>query len=100
MRKIDKQVADAYFRARTTSIIIYIGIGMILSFGVVIGANMFSGMTINGMPFHYFMGAQGAIVVFIILLFVNAIVSDAIDRKFGIDESKNKTISSGKVLDH
>lgn len=46
------------------------------------------------------MGAQGAVLTFIILLFVNAKMGDAIDRKYGIDENKNEQISSGKVLDH
>ncbi|OEH93334.1 DUF4212 domain-containing protein [Bacillus solimangrovi] len=100
MRKIDKAKADAYFRARTISILIYLAIGMIFSFGIAINAETLFNMTVNGMPLPYFMGAQGAIVLFIVLLFVNAIVSDAIDRKFGIDESKNESISSGSTLDH
>jgi uncharacterized membrane protein len=46
------------------------------------------------------MGAQGAIIIFIILLFINAKVSDSIDKKYGIDESKNESLSYGKTLDH
>ncbi|WP_102348267.1 DUF4212 domain-containing protein [Bacillus sp. Marseille-P3661] len=100
MKKIDKSVADAYFKARTRSIIIYLAIGFLVSFGVVIGIGAFQGFKFNGMPFHYFMAAQGAVVTFIILLFVNAIVSDRIDRKFGIDEKRNETLSAGKTIDH
>jgi putative solute:sodium symporter small subunit len=100
MKKIDKKVADAYFKARTTSIVIYLIIGAIVSFLAVFNAESLSALTINGMPAHYYMGAQGAIVTFIILLFVNAFVSDAIDRKFGIDDSANERISSGKIVDH
>ncbi|MFE8701822.1 DUF4212 domain-containing protein [Cytobacillus sp. FJAT-54145] len=100
MKKIDKEVADRYFRERTRNIIIYFIIWFIVSFGVVMFAEPLSNFTINGFPFHYFMGAQGAVLTFIILLFVNAKVSDNIDKKYGIDESKNEQISSGKVLDH
>ncbi|MCX8048003.1 MAG: DUF4212 domain-containing protein, partial [Anoxybacillus gonensis] len=54
----------------------------------------------NGFPFHYFMGAQGAVVTFIVLLFINAKVSDNIDKKYGISEEKNEQLSAGKALDH
>ncbi len=100
LKKIDKKIADGYFRERTRNIIIYLIIWFIVSFGVVFFAEPLSGFSINGFPFHYFMGAQGAVVTFIVLLFINAKVSDNIDRKYGIDESKNEQISSGKVLDH
>ncbi|EGL83141.1 putative solute symporter protein [Caldalkalibacillus thermarum TA2.A1] len=100
MRKIEKQVADAYFRVRYRLIILYFIIWFAVSFGVVMFAEHLTHFTVNGMPFHYFMGAQGAIVVFIVLLFVNAIVSDRIDKQYGIDETANERISTGKTLDH
>lgn len=100
MKKIDKKVADGYFRERTRNIIIYLIIGFLVSFGVVFFAEPLSTFSVNGLPFHYFMGAQGAVLTFIIVLFVNAKLSDSIDRKYGIDETKNEQISSGKVLDH
>ncbi|HSI66425.1 MAG TPA: sodium/substrate symporter small subunit [Planococcus sp. (in: firmicutes)] len=90
MRKIDKKEADAYFRLRTTLIIIYLAIGFTASFGVVFFAEELSGFSINGFPFHYFMGAQGAVLIFILLLFINAIVNDQIDKKFGIDQVKKR----------
>ncbi|MYL33675.1 DUF4212 domain-containing protein [Pontibacillus yanchengensis] len=100
MKKIDKKVAENYFRARNTAIIIYLIIWFIVSYGVVLLAEPLSNISFMGMPLHYFMGAQGAIVVFIILLFVNAVVSDKIDQRFGIDDKMNETISAGKHLDH
>ncbi|MBD1383221.1 DUF4212 domain-containing protein [Metabacillus arenae] len=100
MKKIDKKVADAYFKEKTRNIIFYLVIWFVVSFGVVSFAEVFSTFSINGFPFHYYMGAQGAVIIFILLLFINAKVSDQIDRKYGIDESKNEQISSGKVLDH
>lgn len=100
MKKIDKAVADSYFREKTRNLIIYFIIWFAVSFGVVLFAEPLSEITVNGFPFHYFMGAQGAVITFIILLFVNAKVSDGIDKKYGIDESKNEQISSGKAFDH
>jgi putative solute:sodium symporter small subunit len=100
LKKVDKSVADAYYKTRTRHITIYLTIWAIVSFGVVAFAQPLSGFTVNGMPFHYFMGAQGSIVTFIILLFVNAIVSDKVDKKFGIDEAENVRLSAGKSSDH
>ncbi|KGX91917.1 membrane protein [Pontibacillus halophilus JSM 076056 = DSM 19796] len=100
MKKVDKKMADAYFRARTLSITIYLIIWFVVSFGVVLFAEPLSSITFNGIPLHYYMGAQGAILTFILLLFINAIVSDRIDKRFGIDEKRNEAISSGKTLDH
>ncbi|MBT2581331.1 sodium/substrate symporter small subunit [Planococcus sp. ISL-109] len=90
MRKIDKKQADSYFRIRTILITIYLLIGFVASFVVVFFAEELSGFTVNGMPFHYFMGAQGAILIFIILLFVNAIVNDRVDKKFGLDQDQKQ----------
>ncbi|QHJ71247.1 DUF4212 domain-containing protein [Planococcus halotolerans] len=90
MRKIDKKEADAYFRLRTTLIIIYLAIGFTASFVVVFFAEELSGFTVNGFPFHYFMGAQGAVLIFIILLFINAIVNDQIDKKFGLTQQNKR----------
>lgn len=100
MKKIDKSVADAYFNTRKRHIKIYLSIWAVVSFGVVAFAESLSGFTVNGMPFHYFMGAQGAIIVFIILLWVNAVVSDKVDKEYGIDEAENERLSAGKSLDH
>jgi putative solute:sodium symporter small subunit len=100
VKKIDKEKADSYFREKNRNMVIYFIIWFIVSFGVVMFAEPLSEFTINGFPFHYFMGAQGAVITFIILLFVNAKLGDRIDKKYGIDEDKNVQISSGKVLDH
>ena len=100
MKKIEKGKADQYFKEKNRYIMLYLIVGFLSSFGVVLFADSLKGLTINGYPFHYFMGAQGAIVIFIILLFVNAKVSDSIDKKYGIDESKNESLSYGKTLDH
>lgn len=81
MKQIDKKVADAYLRERVWLIVIFLIIWFIVSFGVVMFAGSFKNMTFNGFPFHYFMGAQGAVATFIILLFINAKVSDNIDKK-------------------
>ncbi len=100
VRKIEKSVADGYFREKTTYMVIYFIIWAIVSYGVVLFAEPLSDVYFNGFPLHYFMGAQGALATFIILLFVNAIVGDKIDKKYGIDEKRNEEIGSKSTTDH
>lgn len=100
VKKIDKSKADAYFREKNTYMIIYFIIWAVVSYGIVLFAEPLSDIYFNGFPLHYFMGAQGALAVFIILLFVNAVVGDKIDRKYGIDHNKNEAIGRGSTVDH
>ncbi|MFC5711495.1 DUF4212 domain-containing protein [Thalassorhabdus alkalitolerans] len=100
MQKVEKAKADAYFKTRTTLVVIFLAIGFLVSFGVVAFAEFFAQFSFMGMPLHYYMGAQGAVVMFVVLLFLNAIISDRVDKKFGIDEESNVRISGGKTLDH
>ncbi|MFC7321824.1 DUF4212 domain-containing protein [Halobacillus campisalis] len=85
MRKVERKKADAYFKYRTMMITIYLAIGFLVSYVVVFFAQELSSFTVMGIPFSYYMGAQGAVLTFIILLFINAIVSDKIDKKFGFN---------------
>ncbi|MEQ2528543.1 DUF4212 domain-containing protein [Bacillaceae bacterium CLA-AA-H227] len=100
MKKIDKEIADRYFREKTRNIVIYFIIWFIVSYGVVLFAEPLSNATFIGFPLHYYMGAQGAVLTFIILLFVNAKLGDKLDQKYGIDESKNEQIGTGTTLNH
>ncbi|REJ08830.1 DUF4212 domain-containing protein [Halobacillus trueperi] len=97
MKKMDPQKAKAYFRLRTTLIVIYLAIGAIVSFGVVLFAESLQSFTVMGIPLPYYMGAQGAIVTFIALLFFNAIISDVVDKKFGLipkeDSGQNQAVN-------
>ncbi len=99
MKVISKEKAEAYFRERIRNTVIYLSIWAIVSFGVVLFAERLSSFSINGFPFHYFMGAQGAIVTFILLLFINAIISDRTDKKYGIDDKKGKRFNTGTTVD-
>ncbi|MBB6451544.1 putative solute:sodium symporter small subunit [Geomicrobium halophilum] len=100
MRKVDRKHVEAYFKIRTLMIVVFLFIAFLVSFGAAFFAEYFQQFTFLGMPFHYYMGAQGSVFMFIVLLFLNAVISDRIDKKFGIDEGKNVRISSGKTVNH
>lgn len=97
MKKIDKKTADAYIKARFRLTTVLLIIWLTVSFGMVLIAETLAQYTFNGFPLHYFMGAQGSIVIFIILLFVNAYICDRIDEKYNLVEKKSKHVK-GKTL--
>ena len=100
MKKVDKKVADAYFREKNLYMLAYFTIWFLVSYVVVAFADSLTEITIIGFPFHYFMGAIGALFTFIVLLFVNAIVGDRIDKKYDIDDATNKEIGSKNMVEH
>lgn len=100
MKKVDKKVADAYFREKNLYMIAYFTIWFLVSFVVVAFADSLTEIKFLGFPFHYFMGAIGALFTFIVLLFVNAIAGDRIDKKYGIDDATNKEIGSKNMVEH
>ena len=100
MKKVDQKVADAYFREKNRYMLVYFVIWFLVSYVVVAFADSLTDIQFLGFPFHYFMGAVGALFTFIVLLFVNAIVGDKIDKKYGIDDELNKEIGAKKMIDH
>ena len=100
MKKIDKKVADAYFREKNRYMLVYFVLWFLVSYVMVAFADSLTELQFLGFPFHYFMGALGALFTFIVLLFVNAIVGDKIDKKYGIDEERNIEIGSKNMIDH
>jgi putative solute:sodium symporter small subunit len=100
MKKIDKKVADAYFREKNRYMFVYFALWFLVSYVMVALADSLTEIQFLGFPFHYFMGAIGALFTFIVLLFVNAIVGDKIDKKYGIDEARNEELGAKNMIDH
>ena len=100
MKKIDKKVADAYFREKNRYMFVYFALWFLVSYVMVALADSLTEIQFLGFPFHYFMGAIGALFTFIVLLFVNAFVGDKIDEKYGIDHARNEEIGAKNMIDH
>lgn len=72
----------AYWRAtlqRTAILLVlWVLVGPVMSILFVEELNR---LTISGVPFGFWMGQQGSIYVFVILIFVNAWLADRLDRR-------------------
>ncbi|GAK12495.1 DUF4212 domain-containing protein [Geomicrobium sp. JCM 19039] len=101
MIKVSNKDAENYYKIRIVMIVSFLVIAFTVSFGVALFAEFFSQFSFMGMPLHYYMGAQGSVLVFIVLLILNAVLNDRLDAKYGVDDSENERIvaSSGRTLD-
>lgn len=83
---------DAYWRKTIRRILILLAVwftvGPLMSIVFVEQLNRFS---IGGIPFGFWMGQQGAIYVFVALIFINAVLADRTDREFGVEETPATT---------
>ena len=70
-------------------------VGPVLSIIAVEPLNRFS---IGGVPLGFWMGQQGSIYVFVVLIFMNAWLADRLDREFDVHETSETTrhVSGGE----
>jgi putative solute:sodium symporter small subunit len=66
---------------------ILLGIWFVATFVVGWFARDLQSITILGFPFSFFMGAQGTLLIYVILVGYYAYRMDKLDREFGVQES-------------
>lgn len=86
----------AHWRATVRRIVlllsIWVLVGPVMS---ILFVEQLNALTIAGVPFGFWMGQQGAIYVFVILIFVNAWLADRLDRKARDAGSATRELGSG-----
>lgn len=83
---------ERYWRRTLTRILVLLAIwllvGPLMSIVFVEQLNRFS---LGGVPFGFWMGQQGSIYVFVLLIFANAWLADRQDREFDVHETAATT---------
>ncbi|MCX7791850.1 MAG: DUF4212 domain-containing protein [Chloroflexaceae bacterium] len=69
-------------RLITTLIIIW----FVVSYVPVLFVNQLNNIVIAGFPLGYYMGSQGSLVVFVILIFYYAFAMNRLDAKYGLSD--------------
>ncbi len=84
----DRDRARAYWRANLTLIVILLVIWFLASYAHPPFAKALNNVTIlTGFPLGYWLASQGSITLFVILIFVYALVmNNVIDPKYGMNE--------------
>jgi putative solute:sodium symporter small subunit len=86
-QKWSPERANAYWKRNLRLISILLAIWFIVSylFGLIL-ANPLYGVRIGQLPMSFWFAQQGAIIVFVILIFVYCWVMDRVDKEFDVHE--------------
>lgn len=83
-KKID---IDAYWKENVRLISILLVIWFAVSYLPVIIVNQLNQLKIlTGFPFGYYMGGQGSLIVFVVLIFYYAYQMEKLERKYGFED--------------
>lgn len=86
MATVDKAKLEEYHKKNVTMIFILIVIWFIVSLGGIMVVRSLNEIKFLGFPMGYYMGAQGAIIIFIAEIFFYAKYMDKLDKQYGFAE--------------
>ena len=85
-----KQNEEAHWRKTTNLMLMHLGIWFFFGYIIHMFVNVLNKVTIPilGFPLGFYMAAQGALIVFVVQLFLFARQQNKIDREFGYAEDE------------
>jgi putative solute:sodium symporter small subunit len=85
---LDKEKLKAYwaFNVRLTTIVMVIW--FVVTYVAIYFTPQLNSLVILGFPFGYYMGAQGSLIIFVILIFWYAFKMNAADKEYGVEEEE------------
>ena len=92
LQGLDKEKLKQYWSAnvRITSIILLIW--FVVTYVAIFFVNELNAMIpsfLTGFPFGYYMGAQGSLIVFVVLIFYYANYMNKKDKEYGVEEEED-----------
>ena len=79
---------EQYWQAQIRRILILLAVWAVVAFGMAIfGAEALNAYRFGGIPFGFWMAQQGAIFVFVALIYIYARASDKADEAAGLAET-------------
>ena len=85
---LDRDKLKQYWAANVKLTSIVLAIWFIVSFVAIFFSSELNQIVIAGFPMGYYMGAQGSLIVFVIIIFVYAFKMNANDKKYGVEEEE------------
>jgi putative solute:sodium symporter small subunit len=94
MESVGEARASGYWRANIRLISILLAIWAFVSYGAgYLLAGPLNTLTVGNVPLPFWMVQQGAIVIFVVLIFVYAKVMDKIDKKFECSQNTKEHLN-------
>jgi putative solute:sodium symporter small subunit len=86
--RLDKATLNAYWNENKRLTVITLAVWAVVSYGAAYFATALDGAVVFGFPLGFYMAAQGAPVVFVLLAFNYARAMNAVDRKYHVQEEE------------
>lgn len=83
---LTKEQLENYWRENRNLMLIVLFIWALVSYGTALISGWLNKIVIFGFPLGYYMGAQGSLIVFLLLIIFYAKKMDQIDKKYGVEE--------------
>lgn len=84
--RLDKATLIAYWRENKRLTMVTLAIWAVVSFGAAFFSETLNAVVIFGFPLGYYMAAQGALVVYVLLIFNYSRAMNAVDHKYHLEE--------------
>lgn len=86
--KVDRSTLGAYWAETKRITAITLAIWAVVSFGAAFFVEALNSVVIFGFPLGYYMGAQGSLIVFVLLIARYARTMNTVDRKYDLHEEE------------
>ncbi|RMH04773.1 MAG: DUF4212 domain-containing protein [Aquificota bacterium] len=83
---LTKEQLESYWRENRRLMVVVLVIWAFVSYGAALVSNWLNKIVLFGFPLGYYMGAQGALIVFLLLIIWYAKSMDETDKKYGVEE--------------
>ena len=82
---MDRAKAEAYWKRNLRLISILLTIWALVSFvGAILFARPLYALKLGALPFSFWLAQQGAMIIFVLLIFTYCWMMDRLDREFGL----------------
>lgn len=83
---LSKEQLESYWRENRNLMALVLLIWALVSYGAALISGLLNKIVIFGFPLGYYMGSQGALIVFLLLIIFYAKRMDETDKKYGVEE--------------
>lgn len=88
LQGLDKEKLKQYWAVNIRLTTIIMVIWFVVTYVCAFFAPQLDKIVIFGFPFGYYMGAQGSLIIFVILIFWYAAKMNKADKEFGVEEEE------------
>ena len=78
-----------YWRKNLRITVVLLAIWFVVTFVVSYYARELSGITILGFPMGFYMGAQGSLIIYVVIIWFYARYMNALDKEYGVREGSD-----------